>query len=182
MAASKTKRSTKSGSSTDALSILEKDHRLVEELFRKLEREDEASARAEIVQQICSALTTHATVEEEIFYPAVREHVADEKSEHLLDEAEVEHEGIKSLVEQLEDMKPGDPLYDGRLTVLKEYVRHHVEEEEHEMFPKVKKSKAVDLEELGTAILARKTELEPAQDGEEPADSERKPVSKNSKA
>jgi hemerythrin superfamily protein len=99
----------------------------------------------------------HATTEEEIFYPAAREAVDDDD---LLDEAEVEHASAKDLIAQIEAGSPSDPLYDAKVKVLGEYVRHHVKEEEGELFPKVKKAK-VDLAELGLAIVARKEELLP---------------------
>jgi len=79
--------------------------------------------------------------------------------EDVMDEAEVEHDGITRLVAELEDMSAGDDLYDAKVTVLGEYVKHHVHEEENEMFPKVKKAK-VDTAALGEAITARKAELQ----------------------
>jgi hemerythrin superfamily protein len=94
-------------------------------------------------------LTVHAEAEEEIFYPAAREAI---EEQDLLDEAEVEHASAKDLIAQIEAMDSSDPLYDAKVTVLGEYIDHHVEEEEKEMFPKVKKAK-LDLEALGEEIL-----------------------------
>ncbi len=94
----------------------------------------------------------HAQIEEEIFYPATRE-VLEDEDEEMVDEAEVEHAGIKSLVEQLKEMAPDDELYDAKVKVLSEYVKHHVKEEETEYFPEVKKTD-LDLEALGGQLAA----------------------------
>src|SRR5213079_2928584 len=114
--------------------------------------EDEKQALAE---RICALLTAHATIEEEIFYPAARE-ALDEQN--LLDEAEVEHATAKDLIEQIQSMDPTDELYDAKVKVLGEYVNHHVQEEEGELFPKCMSSE-MDLDQLGEAISARKVEL-----------------------
>ena len=100
-------------------------------------------------------LSVHTKVEEEIFYPAVREAIDDED---LMDEADVEHDGAKSLIAQLQAMKPGEDHYDAKVTVLGEYIDHHVKEEHEEMFPKARKAK-VDSVQLGEQISARKKEL-----------------------
>ena len=97
----------------------------------------------------------HTTLEEEIFYPAVREAIDDDD---IMNEASVEHETAKMLIEQLENMQPDDPNYYATFTVLGEYVRHHVEEEESEMFPQAKKSD-LDLKALAEEMRQRKTEL-----------------------
>src|SRR5262249_51416953 len=134
-------------------------HQEVDKLFKafeKLKDGDKDDEREDVVMQVCQALTIHAQIEEEIFYPAARRAI---KDKDLLDEAKVEHEGIKRLVSELEDMSPGDELYDSKMTVLGEYVKHHVKEEEGELFPEVKKAK-LDLDELGERMQARKQELE----------------------
>jgi hemerythrin superfamily protein len=142
----------------DAIALLMADHDEVEALFKKFQQaKDGDSAKADIVQQICKALSVHAEIEEEIFYPAARD-ALDEKGEDMLDEAEVEHASIKSLVEQLQDATPEDDMYDAKVKVLCEYVTHHVKEEEGEMFPKVKKTE-LDLDELGSELAERKMEL-----------------------
>src|SRR5689334_2435958 len=106
----------------DAIKLLTKDHREVEALFKQFdEAKDDSAEKADIVAQICEAISTHAEIEEEIFYPAARDALS-EKGENLLDEAEVEHESIKSLVAQLEDAEPDDQLYDAKVKVLTEYV------------------------------------------------------------
>jgi hemerythrin superfamily protein len=162
----KTKSTGKAEKAEDAIKLLTKDHREVEALFKKFESaKDDNAEKADIVEQICDALSTHAEIEEEIFYPAAREALS-EKGEDLLDEAEVEHASIKSLVAQLEEAEPDDDLYDAKVKVLTEYVKHHVKEEEGEMFPKVKKTD-LDLDQLGAEMFERKTELMAEADEEE---------------
>jgi hemerythrin superfamily protein len=156
-------RKTTKNEGTDAIALLTADHRDVEKMFKEFEKarkEEDKSAKAEVVQLVCSALTAHAEIEEEVFYPAVRKAIEDKG---VMDEAEVEHGAIKRLVEELKEMEPEDGLYDAKMTVLTEYVKHHVKEEEGEMFPKVKKS-GLDLKALGTEMVERKKELEAALD------------------
>ncbi|MEO8136488.1 MAG: hemerythrin domain-containing protein [Betaproteobacteria bacterium] len=143
----------------NALAKLKSDHDGVKKLFDQYEKgKDDMSAKdkAVMVAKICGELTVHAQIEEEIFYPAIRE-VQDEDLEELLDEAEVEHAGAKDLIAQLESAKPEDPLYDAKVTVLGEQIKHHAGEEEDEMFPKVRKVKELDLDELG-AMLEQRSE------------------------
>ena len=120
-----------------------------------MKAEADGDERAALAQQICEMLTVHATIEEEIFYPALR---SAGNAEDLLDEAEVEHASVKDLVSQIESMDPDEDLYDAKVKVLGEYVHHHVQEEETEMFEKAKKAK-LDLAELGVQLRARKEEL-----------------------
>jgi hemerythrin superfamily protein len=160
-----TRRATQSSRSappmdTDVIDLLSDDHRKVEELFEDYESsKDEADdeAKAALVATICLELTVHATVEEEIFYPAARG-ALDEEDAAMLDEAEVEHATVKVLIADLADMQPSDPLYDAKVKVLSEYVKHHVKEEEGEIFPSVRESE-LDLAALGEEIAARKQEL-----------------------
>ena len=145
---------------TDAVQLLMDDHKKVKKMFKEFERIKDQDGAAEeksaLVQQICMELTIHTKVEEEIFYPVVRESIDEED---LMDEADVEHAGAKALIQQLEDMKPEDDHYDAKVTVLGEYIDHHVKEEHEEMFPKAKKAK-VDMVELGARIEERKAELQ----------------------
>lgn len=145
--------------SKDAIALLTADHAEVKKMFKefeKLKQEDgSAEDKAALVARICEALTVHAQVEEEIFYPAVREAIADDD---LMDEADVEHAGAKDLIAQLEEAQPGDDHYDAKVTVLGENINHHVKEEEGEMFPKVKKTE-LDLADLGQQMLERKEQL-----------------------
>lgn len=106
----------------------------------------------------CDELTIHAQVEEEILYPALHE-AFKEKEEALVDEAEVEHGSIKQLIETLKSSDPDDRLYDANVTVLCEYIKHHVKEEATEIFPKARKSKALDRKQMGEEISARKAQL-----------------------
>jgi hemerythrin-like domain-containing protein len=140
-----------------ALEMLKEDHDKVKKAFKefeKLDREDTEKLR-KLVQTVCEELKVHTTLEEEIFYPAVREAMDDED---IMNEAQVEHETAKLLIEQLENMGPDDPNFHATFTVLGEYVMHHVKEEEGEMFPQAKKSD-LDLEELGGRMRNRMQEL-----------------------
>ena len=149
----------------DAITLLTEDHKKVKKLFAdfaKLAKSDGSDkAKAEVVRQICMELTIHAQAEEDIFYPAVRAAI---KDDDLMDEADVEHAGAKSLIAQLEAMTPEHDHYDATVTVLGESIVHHVKEEEEEMFPKAKKAK-VDTAALGAALIQRKHELQ-AEKGE----------------
>lgn len=142
----------------DAIAMLMADHREVEELFKQYEDlTDRAKAKKKkIADQVCTALTVHAQIEEEIFYPAAREALQD--ADDLLDEAEVEHASARDLILQIQEMDPDDELYDAKVKVLSEQIEHHVEEEEKELFPKVKKAK-LDLVALGEEMALRKDEL-----------------------
>jgi hypothetical protein len=143
---------------SDAIDLLIADHKAVQKLFKefaKIKEHGSADEKEAIVLDACEALTIHTTIEEEIFYPAARKAIEDSD---LMDEAKVEHAGAKELIAQLESMNPGDDLYDARFTVLAEQVAHHVEEEQDEMFPLVRKSK-LDTEALGRKLLQRKLEL-----------------------
>ena len=143
----------------DAISLLSSDHAEVKQMFEEYRKLVEGNGsddrRGDLARQICSTLSVHAEIEEDIFYPAMRENIDDEL---LLDQAEVEHESAKELIEQIEDMDPGDALFDARVLVLGEYVEHHVQEEENEIFPQAETS-GVDLDELGAELAERKREL-----------------------
>lgn len=141
----------------DAINLLKQDHEKVSKLFEKFESAE--ADRGEIAAEVCKLLTVHAQIEEELFYPAAREALeSDEEGEDLLDEAEVEHASAKELIAQIEEGDEGDPLFDAKVKVLGEYIKHHVQEEESELFPKVKATK-LDLDTLGKELDSRKTEL-----------------------
>ena len=143
--------------SAAAIEMLKEDHAKVKKAFKEfetLDREDTEACR-QLVQTVCDDLKVHTTLEEEIFYPAVREAIEDED---IMNEASVEHETAKMLIEQLENMEPDDPNYHATFTVLGEYVMHHVKEEEGEMFPQAKKA-GIDLEALGERMQERRSEL-----------------------
>jgi hemerythrin superfamily protein len=153
------KSASKADDTPDAVQLLTNDHKECKKLFKAYEKlvKDEADGKEKqaLAEQICLLLTVHATVEEEIFYPAAREALSEQD---LLDEAEVEHASAKELIAQIQAMSPEDELYDAKVTVLGEYIDHHVKEEETEMFPKAKKAK-MDLEQLGEELASRKEEL-----------------------
>ena len=142
----------------DAIALLKADHREVHEMFEQFEQlGDRAKASKEkLKEKICKALIAHTTIEEEIFYPAMR--AKGEDAEDMVDEAIVEHASAKDLIKQLQEMQPDDDLYDAKVKVLGEQVDHHVEEEEKEMFVKAKKS-GLDLLALGQEMALRKQEL-----------------------
>jgi hemerythrin-like domain-containing protein len=150
-------KSTRS-SEPNAIELLMDDHKKVKKLFKefeKLSKQEDVDGKVEIANQICEELTVHAMLEEEIFYPAARDAIGDED---IVNEAIVEHASAKDLIAQIQEMSGDDEMYDAKVTVLSEYINHHVEEEEKEMFPKAKKAK-MDLEGLGVQIMERKEEL-----------------------
>lgn len=144
----------------DALALLDADHELVRQLFRQyreLAANDAPDARRKaLAEQICMELTIHAKLEEELFYPVVRDAIRDDD---LMDEAEVEHEAARDLVVQILSMDPHEERYDAKVTVLGEYIDHHIREEREEMFAKVRRS-GIDLQRLGARLKERKAELQ----------------------
>lgn len=143
----------------DALSLLATDHEDVRQLFAEYEElvgdEADEDDRLALATEICDALTAHATAEEEIFYPAVRGAIDDES---LVDEAESEHASARELIAQIQALDPSDERFDATVRVLAEAIEHHVQEEEGELFPKVRAS-GLDLASLGEQIAARKEEV-----------------------
>ena len=139
----------------DAIQLLRADHRKVQGLFDQFEKARGEDRKAELAQEICAELKVHAQIEEEIFYPAAREAL---EQEDLIDEATVEHASAKDLIAQIEQSGSGDDLFDAKVTVLGEYIKHHVKEEQNEMFPKLKKTK-LDLKSLGQQLAERKEAL-----------------------
>ncbi|HEX6832495.1 MAG TPA: hemerythrin domain-containing protein, partial [Rudaea sp.] len=147
-----------SSGAQDALALLRADHDAVLELFDRYEDSDDNAEKSELAQEICQELTIHTTIEEEIFYPEVREAQGDEKTEDSLDEAKVEHDGAKKLIADIEGSDPDDELFDAKIKVLSEYIKHHVKEEYSSIFPAARKS-GVDLKEMGERLRMRKEEL-----------------------
>ena len=139
----------------DAIALLKADHEAVSHLFAEYEKTRSIPNKRALVAEICTSLSVHAQIEEEIFYPAVK---AALKDKLLVPEATVEHAGVKDLIAQLEGVAPDGEMYDAKVKVLSEYVKHHVKEEQNEMFPKVKAS-SLDTVELGALMAARKDEL-----------------------
>lgn len=162
----------------DACDLLDDDHKAVKKMFKAYADLVEAPGgtkkpalekKRELANQICFELTVHTKLEDEIFYPPVRKAIKDDS---LMNEAEVEHEGAKGLIAQIQNMDPADPMFDARVTVLGEYVDHHVKEERTEMFPKARASK-LDLVKMRAALQARKLEL--TADSESPERREERP-------
>lgn len=147
------------GSRPVALELLATDHRKVETLFDQYEDEKEGGeeARREIAEQICTELTIHAQVEEELFYPWLRDNLGDDEME-MVEEAQVEHQSLKDLIAQIQGEGAVDETYDAKVKVLSEYVKHHVKEEEEEIFESVA-DRREELDELGQQMHARKAEL-----------------------
>ena len=139
----------------DAVAMLKADHTKVSGLFEQFEKSRAASTKKKLVAQICMELTVHTTLEEEIFYPAVK---AALKDHELVPEANVEHAAVKDLIAQVKGLEPDGEMYDARVKVMGEFVKHHVKEEQNEMFPKAKKTK-LDLVALGERMAERKAEL-----------------------
>jgi hypothetical protein len=141
----------------DAVALLKADHRKVEGLFKKAEKA-EGGAKEKLVAQICNELIIHTMLEEEIFYPACR---SEDVEEDKMDEAQVEHDGAKVLISDLIASGANAPMYDAKVKVLSEYIKHHVKEEEKArtgVFAEAKR-KGADMNALGAEIKARKLVL-----------------------
>ncbi len=155
----RTKRSSAAGRSRqqDAIALLKADHREVEQLFEQFQSTRSDSRKQSLAQQVCQALKVHTQIEAEIFYPAFLE-ATEEKDIHH--EAEVEHDGAKKLIAEIEASGPDDDYYDAKVTVLSEMIKHHVNEEEKRdgMFAKARGSR-MDLKALGERLAQRKSEL-----------------------
>src|SRR6266545_450898 len=141
-----------------ATSLLEKQHQEVKGLFRKIDKSEDASTRQELMSQIIQKLTVHSTIEEEIFYPAVRG-LGSQKAEDIILEALEEHHVVKLVLEELPTMDPQDEHFFAKMTVLSELVEHHADEEEDEMFALATKLGDAELESLGAQLAARMEEL-----------------------
>jgi hemerythrin-like domain-containing protein len=151
-----------SGRSTDAprdaIALLKQDHRTVSQLFEEFAKADEEEQSA-IAQRVCQLLTVHAQIEEELLYPEAKQALeGDEENEDLVNEAEVEHGSAKELIAKIEAMSSGDEHFKATVTVLGEYIKHHVKEEETELFPQLKKTE-LDLKDLGSRLADRKFAL-----------------------
>lgn len=140
---------------TNALELLEQDHREVEELFDQFDELEDDAQKEELAQKICLELTVHAQIEEEIFYPEARKATGDDD---LLDEALVEHASAKHLIAEIEQMSVEEELFEAKVKVLGEMVKHHIVEEEEELFPELGRSK-MDLDAVGQRLAKRKAEL-----------------------
>jgi hypothetical protein len=139
----------------DAVEMLRQDHRKVQKLFEQFEHSEDSETKKRIAESALVELQVHAALEEELFYPAVREEI-DEKEK--VDEAEEEHHVAKLLISELQDMTPNDDHFDAKFKVLAESVKHHIEEEESEVIPEIEEE--IDAAELGERMAERKEELE----------------------
>jgi hemerythrin superfamily protein len=142
----------------DALLLLARDHKKAQALFKKIEDLKESASpteKFELARQVCGDLLIHMMIEESVFYPALRKAIDEED---LLNEAQVEHDGAKDLIEQIGKLEPSDPMFDAKLKVLGEQIEHHVKEEEGEMFQEARKAN-LDLNALGQHLLAAKKDL-----------------------
>jgi hemerythrin superfamily protein len=146
----------------DACNLLDADHKKVAKLFKDYDAlgdsksKSNVTKKSELAMQICRELTVHATLEEEIFYPAVRAAV---KDDDMMNEAEIEHSTAKNLIAQIEASDASDDRFDAKVTVLHEYIEHHVKEEREEMFPKARGAKGLDLVGMCVRLETRKAAL-----------------------
>ncbi len=140
----------------EAIAFLMRQHREVEDLFDRYENAEDDTQKGELTEKICLMLAVHAKIEEELLYPVAKESI---EEPDLVDEAAVEHATAKDLIAQIETMRVGEGLYDAKVKVLGEYISHHVEEEETELFPQLKRTD-VDLETIAARLESRAEELE----------------------
>ena len=141
----------------DAIAMLKADHRKVEEIFAAFESATSSSKKQKLAEQACLELKVHTAIEEEIFYPACRGQI----EEDLLNEAYVEHDSAKLLINEIEAASPDDDFYDAKVKVLSEMIEHHVEEEEKRsegMFSQARKA-GLDMDALGEQMAAEKEQL-----------------------
>ena len=144
---------TKTKSSTNAITSLKADHQNVKGLFDEFEKTAERATKITIVSEALEELSLHATLEEELFYPAVREEIDDDDG--LMNEADEEHHVAKILIAELDEMDGTESHYDAKFTVLAENVRHHIKEEEENMLPKAQKTE-IDFDALGAKCSAER--------------------------
>ncbi|MDB5900346.1 MAG: hypothetical protein JWP41_3948 [Ramlibacter sp.] len=146
----------------DACDLLDADHRAVKKMFKEYEELTKSRGKTvgqkkmDLARQICQELSAHAQIEEEIFYPALR---AVLKDTSLISEAQVEHQSAKDLIAQIEGMSAADEMFDAKVTVLGEYIDHHVKEEKNEVFPKARAARKLDLMAMREELATRKEEL-----------------------
>ena len=154
--AAKPKAAPKPAQRAPALAFLMQQHREVEGYFAAYEKASGDEQKTELAAQICKALKVHTQIEEELLSPAAHEQL---KDEDMVDEAYVEHDSAKALIAQIEAGRVGDHMYDAKVKVLGEYVKHHVQEEENELFPAIEKASSIDLAAMDERLRARAEEL-----------------------
>jgi len=152
----KRKGSKRAGSrQPEAIAMLIEDHQTVQKMFKRFERTEDHQQQEQIATEICNELTVHTQLEEQVFYPVAREAL---EEGDLLDEATVEHQVAKDLIEKIRQSRPHDEEYCALVTVLGEYINHHIEEEHQELFPQLKKTQ-IDFAALGEEMQQKKREL-----------------------
>ena len=153
-----TRRKSKTIKIPDAVALLKADHKQVKEWFEQFEGSRSDTKKKKLATNICNALTVHAAIEEEIFYPAFLAATKDKDMHH---EAIIEHDGAKKLIAEIEASDPSDDYYDSKVHVLSEMIKHHVKEEEQKdgMFDEARQSRKMDLAQLGAQLLERKNAL-----------------------
>lgn len=139
----------------DAIALLREDHKKVAALFEQYEKARSVIVKRRLVETICQELTVHTAIEEEIFYPAFK---AALKDKELVPEAKVEHASVKDLIAQVQGKEPDGEDFDAKVKVMGEFVKHHVKEEQNEMFPKARKA-GLDLVDLGRQMAERKQQF-----------------------
>ena len=142
----------------DAMKLLKKQHKEVKALFKQVEKTDDARQRRRLMDEIATALEGHTTIEEEMFYPAVRE-LESKKAEEMVNEAFEEHHVVKLVLAELPQVDPADERFEAKMTVLSELVEHHADEEEEEMFKLAEKIDDEELEALGERMQQRFEEV-----------------------
>ena len=139
----------------EATAMLRADHKKVSDLFEQYEKARSIDRKKSLVDELCTELKVHAEIEEKIFYPAVKQALHDHE---LVPEATVEHASLKDLIAQIEGVEPDGEMFDAKVKVLSEYVKHHVKEEQNEMFKKARAT-SLDMKALGARMAERKAEL-----------------------
>jgi hemerythrin-like domain-containing protein len=150
--------STHKSDNPNAIDLLLDDHKRIKKLFKEFDKaakKGDRIAKVEIALQLCEELSVHAAVEEDLFYPALRTVCADN---HLLNEAQVEHDSAHELIAQILNMSGEEALYDAKIAVLREHIERHIAEEENELLPQARKS-TLDLHKLANAMQERKLDM-----------------------
>jgi len=152
------KKTSSSSRQKDAIQLLKADHREVEKLFGQFTKARAGERKMQLSRKICMELRVHTQIEEEILYPASRDFL---KDDDIVNEAVVEHQAAKDLIEQIRGMDASDEMFDAKMQVLQEQIEHHVEEEEKRLvgiFSQAKRN-GLDMDALGVQLATRKAEL-----------------------
>jgi iron-sulfur cluster repair protein YtfE (RIC family) len=150
---------THNGGERNVIELLSEDHKRVQKLFKDFDKGADAESLRELVEMTCMELQIHSMLEEELFYPAIRAEFSEDETDERLNRAEVEHEVIDELIAKLRELSPEDTMYSAYFTVLGEYVKHHIREEEKELFPRAANASGLDLRQLAQDMQRRREEL-----------------------